>query len=67
MQEASTMKSRKSGPGTRRAAQGRRPAAQPQAQPEPQVTGLERDGEIRLTQLLRALTGDTPAGIKPAH
>jgi hypothetical protein len=67
MQEALTMKSRKSGAGTRRPVQGRRPATRPQAKPEPQVTGLERDGEIRLTQLLRALTGDTPAGIKPAH
>lgn len=59
------MKSRKSGPGMRRTAQGRRPAARPQPKPEPEarVTGLERDGEIRLTQLLRALT----AGIKPAH
>jgi hypothetical protein len=67
MQEALPMKSRKSGPGTRRTAQGRRAATRAQAKPEPQVTGLERDGEIRLTQLLRALAGDTPAGIKPVH
>jgi hypothetical protein len=31
------------------------------------VSGLARDGEIRLAQLLRALTGETPANIKPAH
>jgi hypothetical protein len=31
------------------------------------VTGLERDGEIRLTQLLRALADGLASPIKPAH
>ena len=62
------MKSRKAGQRTRRSAQGTsRPApARAEAASEPQVTGLERDGEIRLTQLLRALTGGFTR-TKPAH
>ena len=62
------MKSRKAGRGTRRAAQGAgRNAPAPAAASEPRVTGLERDGEIRLTQLLRALTGGLAPRIKPAQ
>jgi hypothetical protein len=62
------MKVRKAGRGTRRAAQraGRVAAAHVETS-EPRVTGLERDGEIRLTQLLRALTGGPISRIKPAH
>ena len=63
------MKSRKATQSTRRTVQGarRRGSARTQAKSEPQVTGLARDGEIRLTQLLRALTGETQPDIKPAH
>ncbi len=60
------MKSRKTGRGTRRAAQsaGRIAPAPPS---DPRVAGLERDDEIRLTQLLRALTSGLTTRIKPAH
>ena len=63
------MKSRKATQSTRRTAQGagRRASARAQAKSEPQVSGLARDGEIRLAQLLRALTGEAPVSIKPAH
>jgi hypothetical protein len=62
------MKSRKAGQGTRRAAQSaeRRAPRRATDTPEPQVTGLSRGGEIRLSQLLRALTG-LPSRIKPVH
>ena len=62
------MKSRKAGRGTRRAAQGAgrlAPALDPLS--EPRATGVERDDEIRLTQLLRALTSGLASRIKPAH
>jgi hypothetical protein len=60
------MKPRKAGRGTRRAPKGAgKTAAAPAA--APQVTGLERDGEIRLTQLLRALAAGPASRIKPAH
>jgi hypothetical protein len=63
------MKARKAGRGTRRAAQSasRAAPARPATTSEPRVTGLERDGEIRLNQLLRALTGAPISRIKPAH
>ena len=61
------MKSRKTGRGTRRAAQGAGRIAPARPPSEPRVTGLERDDEIRLTQLLRALTSGLTARIKPAH
>ena len=62
------MKSRKAAQGTRRAAQkANRRATGPAADAsELRVTGLEHGGEIRLNQLLRALTGSR-SRIKPAH
>ena len=63
------MKVRKAGQSTRRRAQSvhRTGPARAPTKPQAQVTGLERDGEIRLTQLLRALTGLPKPRIKPAH
>jgi hypothetical protein len=63
------MKPRKAAQSIRRTAQSARRAGAARAatKPDAQVTGLERDGEIRLTQLLRALTGGPGARIKPAH
>jgi len=61
------MKARKAGRGTRTTARaaGRLAPARPEGEAETRVTGLERDGEIRLTQLLRALASGLR--IKPAH
>jgi len=63
------MKVRKAGRGKRSTARGagRVAPARAEAAPETRVTGLERDGEIRLTQLLRALTSGPALRIKPAH
>jgi hypothetical protein len=62
------MKARKpAGTKRRSAAEARRDQAHSGAVDEPKVSGLERDGDIRLTQLLRALTGELPARIKPVH
>lgn len=62
------MKARKPAGTKRRPASGaRRDEARSPAADEPKVSGLERDGEIRLTQLLRALTGELPSRIKPVH
>jgi hypothetical protein len=62
------MKERKAGRGTRQAAQGAGGVAPARAETsEPRVTGLEHGGEIRLTQLLRALTGWPVSRIKSAH
>jgi len=62
------MKARKpAGTKRRSAAETRRDEARSGPVDEPKVSGLERDGEIRLTQLLRALTGELSSRIKPVH
>ena len=62
------MKRQKPGQAKRRSASSAgRGAARSSSPAEPKVTGLERGGEIRLTQLLRALTGELPPRTKPVH
>jgi hypothetical protein len=64
------MKVRKAERSTRNTARGgagRAAPARAEATSETRVTGLERDGEIRLTQLLRALASGPALRIKPAH